>query len=50
MTKLGYRKGDAALLTMIELSGQPVAAEEKPKPAKKKKEKAKEKKTEEEKE
>jgi len=42
LTKLGLRKGDAALLTMVELSGQPVAAQEKAKPKKKKKEKAKE--------
>lgn len=50
LTKLGPRKGDAAPLTMIELSGKAVESEEKAKPAKTKKEKAKEKKKEEEKE
>ena len=50
LTKLGPRKGDAAPLTMIELSGQAAASAEKAKPAKKKKEKVKEKNKEEEKE
>jgi large subunit ribosomal protein L17 len=50
LTKIGPRKGDAAPLTMIELSGEAMASAGKAKPAKKKKEKAKEKKKEEEKE
>jgi large subunit ribosomal protein L17 len=42
LTKIGTRKGDAALMTMIELSGKAVELEEKPKPAKDKKTKTKE--------
>jgi large subunit ribosomal protein L17 len=41
LTKLGTRKGDAAPVSMVELTGQPVAEETKPE--KKKKEKTKEK-------
>jgi large subunit ribosomal protein L17 len=51
LTKLGTRKGDAAPVSMVELTGQPVAEETKPeKSDKKKKEKTKEKKKVEEKE
>jgi large subunit ribosomal protein L17 len=51
LTKLGPRKGDAAPLSMVELTGQPVADQPREaKPDKQKKEKAKEKKKEEEKE
>jgi large subunit ribosomal protein L17 len=51
LTKLGPRKGDAAPVSLVELTGQPVADVPKAeKPDKKKKEKTKETKKEEEKE